>query len=136
MVHLPVWLVNPLLGTLTLGLVWALGARLYNPRAGVMAATLVLVSPFFLFNAASYFSHTLCGALLLAAAWLASREDRRPAWVPFAVGALIGWAVLARYFTGVVCAVPIVLWLLRPGVLRLRTLDARGARWFALGGGA
>jgi len=133
--HLPVWLVNPLLGTLTVGLVWALGARLYDPRAGVLAATLVLVSPFFLFIAASYFSHTLCGALLLAAAWLAAREDRKPAWVPFAVGALIGWAVLARYFTGVVCAVPIVLWLLRPGVLRLRTLTlvALGGLPWALG---
>jgi hypothetical protein len=120
--HVPVWLVNPLLGTLTVGLVWALGTRLYGPRAGVLAATLVLASPFFLFNAASYFSHTFCGALLLAAAWLAARDDRAPAWLPVAVGALIGWAVLARYFTGVVCAIPIVLWLLRPGVARVRTL--------------
>ncbi len=120
--HVPVWLVNPLLGTLTVGLMWALGARLYGPRAGVLAAGLVMVSPFFLFNAASYFSHPLCGALLLAAAWLASRDDRTPAWVPLAVGALIGWAVLARYFTGVVCAIPIVLWLLRPGVAHVRTL--------------
>jgi hypothetical protein len=118
----PVSLVNPLLGTLTIGLVWALGTRLYSPRAGVLAAMLVLVSPFFLFNAASYFSHTFCGALLLAAAWLAARDDRAPAWVPLAVGALIGWAVLARYFTGVVCAIPLVLWLLRPGVARVRTL--------------
>jgi len=55
--------------------------------------------------------------------------------VPLAMGALIGWAVLARYFTGVVCAVPIVLWLLRPGVLRLRTLTlvALGGLPWALG---
>ncbi len=113
---------NPLLGTLTAVLLWALGTRLYSPRAGVLAAMLVLVSPFFLFNAASYFSHTFCGALLLAAAWLAARNDRGPVWVPLAVGALIGWAVLARYFTGVVCAIPIVLWLIRPGVARVRAL--------------
>jgi len=111
-----------LLGTLTAGLLWALGTRLYSPRAGVLAAMLVLVSPFFLFNAASYFSHTFCGALLLAAGWLAARDNRAPVWVPLAVGALIGWAVLARYFTGVVCAIPIVLWLIRPGVPRVRTL--------------
>ena len=122
MLHVPAWLLNPLLGTLTAGLLWALGTRLYGPRAGVLAAVLVLVSPFFLFNAASYFSHTFCGALLLAAAWLAARDDRAPVWVPVAVGALIGWAVLARYFTGVVCAIPIVLWLLRPGVARVRAL--------------
>jgi hypothetical protein len=37
--------------------------------------------------------------------------------------------VLTRYFTGVVCAIPITLWLLRPGVPRVRT-----AARFALGG--
>jgi hypothetical protein len=121
-VGLPAWLVNPLLGTVTLGLVWGLGARLYNPRVGVLAAALVGVSPFFLFNAASYFSHTLCGALLVGAACSASRGDRRPAWVPMMVGFLIGWAVVCRYLTGVVCGVPIVLWLLRSGAPRIRTL--------------
>lgn len=119
---MPLWLVNPLLGALTLGLVWWLGARLYNARVGVLSAAIVGASPFFLFNAASYFSHTFCGALLLTAACTASREDRRPAWVPLLVGFLIGWAVVARYLTGVVCGVPIVLWLLRPGAPRLRTL--------------
>lgn len=130
----PAWIVNPLLGTLTLGLVWALGTRLYSGRAGVVAAILFGVSPFFLFNAASYFSHTLCGVLLLGAAWIASRDDRQPAWVPLSVGFLIGWAVVARYLTGVVCGIPIVLWLVRPGVPRLRTLvlvAIGGSPWVA-----
>lgn len=118
----PAWLVNPLCGVFTLALVWALGARLYTARTGVLAAVIVGVSPFFVFNAASYFSHTFCGALLLAAAWVAARDDRRPAWVPLTIGALVGWAVLTRYLTGVVVAVPIVWWLVRPGVARPRTL--------------
>ena len=120
-VGVPPWLLAPVLGALTLGLVWHLGSRLYSPRVGVSAAALVAISPFFLFNGASYFSHTFCGALLLGAACLAARVDRRPTWVPLAAGLLIGWAVLARYFTGVVCAVPIAYWLLRPGVARPRT---------------
>jgi len=117
------------LGALTLALVWQLGTRLYGPRVGVSAAALVAVSSFFLFNGASYFSHTFCGALLLGAACLAAREDRTAVWVPFAAGVLVGWAVLARYFTGVVCAVPIAYWLLRPGTRRLHT-----AALFVLGG--
>jgi len=125
----PAWLVNPVLGAVTLGLVWQLGTRLYGPRVGASAAALVAVSPFFLFNGASYFSHTFCGALLLGAACLAAREDRTPAWVPLTAGLLIGWAILARYFTGVVCAAPIVYWLLRPGTRRLWTVAL-----FALGG--
>jgi len=131
----PPGLVNPALGVLTLALVWALGARLYTPRAGVLAAALVGVSPFFVFNAASFFSHTFCGVLLLAAAWVAARHDRAPWWVPVSVGALVGWAVLARYLTGVVGAVPVVWWLLRPGVPRARTLllvGLGGLPWIAL----
>jgi hypothetical protein len=126
---LPVWLVNPLLGLVTLVLLYGVGTRLYNRRTAVAAAVLVGASPFFLFNAASYFSHTFCGAALLGAAWFAARDDRRPAWVPMAVGALLGWAVVARYFTGVVCGVPVALWLLRPGAPPIRTLV-----WLALGG--
>jgi hypothetical protein len=110
---LPVWLVNPILGAATIVLTAMLGTRLYSPRVGVLAAAVVGASPFFLFNGASYFSHTFCGGLLLGAAYLASREDRTPAWVPLGIGFLVGWAILARYLTGVACGIPIVLWLLR-----------------------
>ena len=133
--RVPAWLVNPALGAVTLGLVWALGARLYTPRVGVLAAALVAASPFFAFNAASYFSHTFCGALLLAAACLAAREDRTPAWVPVSIGLLVGWAVLTRYLTGVIGAVPILLWLLRPGVPRARVVALvvlGGLPWIAV----
>jgi hypothetical protein len=126
---LPVRLVTPAFALLSLVLVWRLGERLYGPRAGVTAAALVAVSPFFLFNGASYFSHTCCGALLLGAACLAARDDRHRAWVPLAAGLLVGWAVLARYFTGVVCAMPIAAYLLRPGAPRVRT-----AALFVIGG--
>jgi hypothetical protein len=47
----------------------------------------------------------------------------------------VGWAVLARYLTGVVVAVPIVWWLLRPGVPRVRTLllvALGGLPWIAV----
>lgn len=128
----PAWLVNPIVGAATLALIWVLGARLYDPRVGALAAILFAVSPFFAFNAASYFSHPFCAALLLAAACLAARADRSPWWVPMLVGLLIGWAVLARYLTGVVCAVAIVQWLMRPGVVRSRTLalvSLGGAPW-------
>jgi hypothetical protein len=49
--------------------------------------------------------------------------------VPLVAGLLVGWAVVTRYFTGVVCAVPIAFLLIRPGVPPWRTLGL-----FALGG--
>jgi hypothetical protein len=124
------WLLNPLLGTATLLLVWALGSALHSPRAGVLAAAIAGASSFFIFNAASFFSHTFCGALLVAAAWSAVRASGGRTIYPLAVGFLIGWAVVTRYFTGVVCGVAVIALLLR----YLRTRRLRALALVALGG--
>lgn len=120
--HMPVSLVNPILGTLSLALIVQLGTRLHNARVGVLAAGITAASGFFLFNAASYFSHTFCSTLLLAAACLAVRHERLRWWIPIGVGFLLGWAVLARYLTAVVCAIPIMWMLFRTGAPAARTL--------------
>jgi hypothetical protein len=127
--HVPVWLVNPLLGALTLVLIFLLGRELHGARTGMLAAWLTGISPFFLFNGASYFSHTFCGALLLGAAWMASRAGRAHPALVLLAGFLVGWAVVTRYFTGVVCALPIAALLVRDR----RQVLSRLA-FFALGG--
>lgn len=127
--HVPVWLVNPILGTVSLFLIAALGARLHSARVGVLAAGITAVSGFFLFNAASYFSHTFCSVLLLAAACLAARDNRTRWWIPALIGFFLGWAVLARYFTAVVCAIPVIVLLCRGGGPVGRLL-----LWCAIGG--
>jgi hypothetical protein len=133
--RIPLWLVNPLLGSVTIVLVFLLGQALYGARVGMIAAALTATSPFFLFNAASYFSHTFCGFLLLLAAYLATRQAGDHPIVPVSVGVLLGWAVTTRYFTGVVGAIP-VLWLLVHGrPHRLRTLAMcvlGGLPWVAM----
>lgn len=113
--HVPVWLVNPVLGTVSLLLVARLGTKLHNARVGMLAAGIVAISGFFLFNAASYFSHVFCSVLLLAAAYAAVHDEQSRGWAPVLVGFLIGWAVLARYFTTVLCAVPVMLLLFHRG---------------------
>ncbi len=124
----PVWLVNPVLGAVTMALTARLGTLLYSRRVGVIAAAIVAVSPFFLFNGASYFSHMFCGGLLLGAACLAARDNRTPVWVPIGIGLLVGWAILARYLTGVVLAIPIILFLIRP---QTGVTGASRVRWIA-----
>lgn len=51
------WLVNPLMGALTLVVVYHLGKLVYNASVGLLAVFLMLLSPFFLLHAASYFAH-------------------------------------------------------------------------------
>jgi hypothetical protein len=126
----PTVVVNPLLGVLTLLLVFLVGRELYGPRVGVLAMTLTAICPFFVLNAASYFSHTLCGCLLLGAAFTAALAARRHPAFALATGFLIGWAVLARYLTGAVAGAAILVWLMRNGRGRRTAL----AVLFAAGG--
>ena len=131
--RVPAWLVNPICGVLSLLLVWALASELHGDRIGPLAAAMVASSGFFIFNAASYFSHTFCGLLLLLAACSAAAAGRRRAVGPLLTGFFIGWAVLARYFTGSLCGIAIGALLVsrtRPHHLRaLALVVAGGAPW-------
>ena len=63
-------ILNPLLAALTVALLGWLAARLLGPRGEAPALVLLAATPFFLFNAASYFNHPL--TLLLVTAFLAA----------------------------------------------------------------
>jgi 4-amino-4-deoxy-L-arabinose transferase-like glycosyltransferase len=112
---LPPVAVTPLLGALTLVLMYLVGRELYGPRAGVLGMAATAVCPFFVLNAASYFSHAWCGSLLLAATLTATLAVRRHTGWAAAAGFLIGWAVLTRYLTGAVVGIAVVTWMLRRG---------------------
>ena len=131
--RIPAWLVNPICGVLSLLLVWALASELHGNRIGPLAAALVASSGFFIFNAASYFSHTFCGLLLLLAAYSAAAAGRCPTLGPLLTGFFIGWAVLSRYFTGSLCGIAIGALLVsrtRPRHLRaLAFVVAAGLPW-------
>src|SRR6266566_4476890 len=55
LLYLPYWLVCPIVGAVLLFTVWSLGQRQNGFLGGILALSLVGFSPFFLFNAASYF---------------------------------------------------------------------------------
>jgi hypothetical protein len=133
---LPWVVVAPLLGVVTLLLMYLVGREMYGPRAGMLAMALTASCPFFIFNAASYFSHTWCGCLLLGAMYAATRAVRGHAGFAVAAGFLIGGAVLTRYLTGTVVGLAIGLWLMRRAGGRRRFLLALlavgGVPWVAV----
>ncbi|MBI4640453.1 MAG: glycosyltransferase family 39 protein, partial [Candidatus Tectomicrobia bacterium] len=53
------WLINPLIGAFTLLVLYYLGKRMYNARVATFALLFTFFSPFFLFNSASYWSHSV-----------------------------------------------------------------------------
>lgn len=52
------WIINPLLGSLTVVALYFLGKELYNERVGRISAVLGLLSPFLLFMSSEYMNHT------------------------------------------------------------------------------
>jgi len=75
---LPAWLVAPLSGGVLLFALLKLGLRRDGPLGGLLAVGLVAFSPFFVFNAASYFNHVPAAAAGLMFCWAARAFLDRP----------------------------------------------------------
>ena len=99
------WIVNPLLALATILLLHRILREHVSLRSANVAAILLLTSPFFIFNSASYFSHT--SGLFLITAFMffylkCLRSPELPLGMYLAMGVCAGFAFLARPFTAVV----------------------------------
>ena len=129
--RLPTWLACPLAGIVLLYAVYQLGRRQDGPLGGILAAALVALSPFFLFNAGSYFTHVPTAAAGALFCWMAADFLDRPRLrTGILAGAALGMVGLIRPFNTLPFAVPFLvafLW-------RARIRDYVAASSIALGG--
>ncbi|HLB12083.1 MAG TPA: glycosyltransferase family 39 protein, partial [Dehalococcoidia bacterium] len=105
------WLINPLFGALSVGLVYVAGRRFFGSPTGLLAAALTVASPFFLLQAGSALSHVVTLFWSLAFMLLfdaARRKSSEPA--AWAAGGALGMLILSRPLTAVGIAIPFVLW--------------------------
>ncbi|MDP2660016.1 MAG: glycosyltransferase family 39 protein [Dehalococcoidia bacterium] len=105
------WLINPLFGALSAGLLYLVGRRLYGAATGLLAAFLALISPFFLIQSGSFLSHTVSLFWALASALLFEatlRKGSRAAGL--GAGAAVGMLFVSRPLTGVGIALPFIVW--------------------------
>jgi len=116
------WLVNPVLGGAGILLAYLLFRELLPRRSARLGVILLCASPWQLFMAMSFMSHTLtlaCG--LLAALGVArSRRTGSVAWT-LAAGLAVGEISLIRPLDGVILAAALGLWSIGLGGKRLRT---------------
>jgi hypothetical protein len=127
------WLVNPLLGALSVLALHALGRELFDEATARLASLLVVLSPFVFLMSAEYYSHA--SALLfftltfLHYVRFVKRGGARNALL---AGAFLGLCVLARPLSALACSVPLGVDLL----LRTREVKKDGRLPAALGGAA
>jgi hypothetical protein len=105
------WVVNPICAALSIYLIYKLGAEIYRPRVGLLAAGLGTVSPFFLFLSGSMMSHPsgLLFALLFAWCFWRATRSNRPIWPAAASGLAFGVGFLIRPYTMIAIALPFAL---------------------------
>jgi hypothetical protein len=104
------WLIPPLLGGLTVFLVYRVGRQVYGVGTGLLAAALLLLSPFFQMTASNFMSHNTAAFYLMAATFFFLLPTRRAALSWFASGLLLGLLFNTRPLTAAGILVPFGLW--------------------------
>ena len=115
------WLVNPLLATLAVPLLYVLARRLYpeTRSVAVLAAALPLASPFFLFMSGSQMAHPaeLFWMLLFMVLWLRALQKPNSRAIALAAGVALGFLFLTRQLSAVAAGIPFLavtlLWVCR-----------------------
>jgi hypothetical protein len=105
--RLPAWLACPLAGGVLLFALFELGQRRDGALGGVLAVALVALSPFFMFNAGSYFNHVPSAAAGLLFCWAATAFLDRPRTSnALLAGAALGMLGLIRPLDALLFALP------------------------------
>ena len=108
------WMVNPVIGGLTLVIIFLLARDLFGERVAKTSVLLALLSPFFLFMSASYMSHSasmLLSSLLCFSVVRSARSPRSSLW-PLIGGIALGFNLITRPYTALLVTVPAAIYFL------------------------
>ncbi|MBN1405781.1 MAG: glycosyltransferase family 39 protein [Candidatus Omnitrophica bacterium] len=128
-VKLPLFLVNPLLGTLSLFAVFLLGKRIYDEKTALLAVIIILLSSFFLINSASYFTHTPCSLFILLFVYFSiCYMDGGKKHNALLSGIFWASAFMVRPYSALLSAIPIFVYF-----LPIMSRRPKGVLWFLVG---
>lgn len=124
-------LVNPFLGMCALLVLYFFAKKYYSHQVAVWSVTIVALSSYFLFNAASFFSHISCTLFVLLFAYsVYVYRDNRNVVAAILAGFFLGMVMIIRYYTAVLIFMPFGVVLLiqyRWAALRLFFFMALGS---------
>lgn len=130
-VGLPFWLIAPLCGGALLVALARLGVKDAGKLGACVAVCLVAVSPFFAFNAGSYFAHVPCAVFGLLFCYFAAQFiETGSVRTALLSGVALGVVGLIRTFDVVIFTVPFAVEFLR----KARWTHYKTLPWMMLGG--
>jgi hypothetical protein len=112
-IGLPAWALNPLMSGGLFVLTFELTRRITgSDTTGALASLTLVSSSYFLVTGASFFSHTACAFLVVATMVAMVRMTEGSAVAAALAGLAASLAVITRYYTPILCLLPItiVLW--------------------------
>lgn len=109
----PAYLVNPILGLVTLMIFYFFAKRLYGPEVGLIGLVVMALTSYFVFTAASFFSHTSCVLACLSFVFcIYLWQEKQYAGYALLAGFFISLVIIIRYFTAVLIFIPFFFTLL------------------------
>lgn len=102
------WLVNPILGALTIVCIFLLAKELYGDNTAKLSAVLACASSFFLFMSSEFASHTSTLFFITVAflSFVRMIKNKRPLFSAVVCGIALGVALLCRPYTTAWICVP------------------------------
>ena len=105
--------VNPILALITLAVFYRFSKKYYGTRVAVWALLSLALTSFFVFNAASFFSHIACLLFILGFMYfLYLHLEKRTVAYALLAGAVLGWTAITRYYSAVLIFIPVVAFLI------------------------
>ena len=102
LIGFPEWMINPILGSLSIVVLIRLAQYLEGTTVALMAALMLATTPFFIFNAASYFTHVSVSLAALVLAYFGARfYASGKAIDALLMGGAIGVIGLTRYYSSI-----------------------------------
>jgi hypothetical protein len=107
-------LVNPILGAVLLIVFFSFVSRFYNARIAVWSLIALALSSFYIFNSASFFSHTSCALFVLCFVYGSYMyfQSPKPQYLLIA-GFCLALVAITRYYTAILIFIPFFFFFVR-----------------------
>lgn len=108
----PAFLLNPMLGLISLIVFYRFAKRYYSHQIAFWAVLSLAFTAFFMFNSASYFSHTAC--MLFALGFVFSlylHLEKHTSGYALLAGVFLGLTLITRYYNAVLIFLPVIIFL-------------------------